>query len=297
MSGTNASEAVRAEQIRKIAGTLLTGIWLITAVVLSRRISGDASALTSEWAACLIGCGILAASCLCVSVPGVIESNVSRSMQLPALGFVLLPGLVLGLTLLPAGSSSGVACLIGLHVLSLVAVVHFDERVGIVGGDSTALFGSGKTAQTCSELLDTSPDRCSDSETECRSAPDNGHSFDGSVFDSAAELPNENSDHDRTQSMVRSVVDGCDVIEGNIQVVIEAGRKLGVAHLPIVPAFSETPEFECEPLDESDVSIRTTAIHSYGIRIEVTRKGDCSEAMNVEIGWFASCPVTQSAAA
>ncbi len=55
-------------QRRSIACGLLTGVVFVSAVVLARRVSGDASSIPA-WAACLVGSLAVAIAALCAIVP------------------------------------------------------------------------------------------------------------------------------------------------------------------------------------------------------------------------------------
>jgi hypothetical protein len=70
-------------------------------------------------------------------------------------------------------------------------------------------------------------------------------------------------------------------------VEFEPGQKFAAVHIPFAPAFDAVPDFECEPLDETDLKIKVSARHSYGVRIEATRSEGVAEAQTVPLGWFA----------
>ncbi len=62
MRQSDSVRKLQQQQWRVLACGLQTGVWLIAAVVLSRRISGDASGFATQWAACLVGCVAIAVS-------------------------------------------------------------------------------------------------------------------------------------------------------------------------------------------------------------------------------------------
>jgi hypothetical protein len=97
--------------------------------------------------------------------------------------------------------------------------------------------------------------------------------------------------------MSRSRVEGLDVAEGSFRVRFVAGQRLAPVHLPFSPPLADTPEFECDPADDSDLRFRTTAVHAYGVRIEVSRSGNCDEEATVEVAWMASAAISDSVAA
>ena len=97
--------------------------------------------------------------------------------------------------------------------------------------------------------------------------------------------------------MSRSQVEGLDVAEGSFRVRFAASQRLAPVHLPFSPPMADTPEFECEPADDSDLRFRTTAVHAYGIRIEVSRSADCDDEAVVKVAWMASASLSDSVAA
>lgn len=69
----------------------------------------------------------------------------------------------------------------------------------------------------------------------------------------------------------RTLPTGGEEIEAVLIARFEAGQRQTAVHLPIHPVLPTLPSVECEPLDESVVTVRPTAIHGYGVRIEVKR--------------------------
>lgn len=105
-------------QRRALAAGLLTGVALIAAVVLSRRVAGDASGFSSQFWACFVGLIGMAVSAFSSTVPGIL-GELSRVQRCLAAAFSSLPGLVLGLSLLPSGSGAGLAALLAFFGLAL----------------------------------------------------------------------------------------------------------------------------------------------------------------------------------
>lgn len=306
-------------QKRSIASGLLSGVFLVTAVVLSRRISGDAAAFTSELAACLTGIAASLVAVLSVSVPDLLNSRLSppqRSLLVAACG---IPGVMLGLALMPAGSSTGMACLLGLYLAAVVTVSAFEGDNGrnhsglrkrhfvepVAASVSVSLFDEPSTH--VDEHFDHSPTgQPDDTPPTFRQAEPASviasaeHALsDGAAlaFDLNAPIPHPSCSPETTQWMSRSVVDGRDVAEGSFRVRFAAGQRLAPVHLPFSPPLADTPSFECEPADESELRFRTTALHAYGIRIEVSRSTECELAATVEVAWTAIAALSESVAA
>ena len=326
-------ESLWQNQRRTAACGFLTGVFLVTAVVLSRRISGDASGFESEWAATLTGAAALAVSLLCITVRGLLGETFQQSHRIMAVVACGLPGVMLGLSLMPPGSSSGLACLLGLYAVAVVGgsawstagqepITSLHDQHGKLSGSSFARhsFDSGaeKSPDTTSNPLEhghSSPEIFNTqypaavesiagstdtplADSQLESPEDAAFADDGALpFDLNEPLPHPGCNPETTQWMSRSTVEGTDVAEGAFRVAFEPGQKLAAVHLPFSPPLAGTPEFECEPVDESDVRLRTTAVHSYGIRVEVTRSSGLDEAETVELGWMASAAISEAVAA
>ena len=311
MPGTprhTALEDFSKTQRRSIACGLLTGVVFVSAVVLARRVSGDASPIAA-WAACLTGSLAVGIAVLCATVPGVLREKLEVADRLLATGLAAIPGLLLGLSLLPPGSVPGVSSLLGIYMIAVVA--------GTLGGDVVPKrVLSAKLPQpqpqttspqttslaSCSQYSESvvSPDSCRsvtkdrESKIPTEAQPDAGPStgqeattaqLELSLSSEAVAHPSENPQ--TTQWMSRGQTADGETVEGGCQVRFESGQKLAAVHIPFVPALDSLPEFECEPLDEADVKIKISTRHRYGVRIEVTRLGDLAVAESISLGWFA----------
>ena len=92
-------------------------------------------------------------------------------------------------------------------------------------------------------------------------------------------------------------VAGCEYLEGTAIAQFAAGQKLAVVHVAFCPPTFGMPEVECEPLDDTDVRWKLNVVQPYGLRIDVTRRGDLDTAADVPIAFFATAPIqTQNAA-
>ena len=347
-------------QRRSAACSLLSGVFLVTAVVLSRRISGDASAFASELAACLTGIAASLIAVLAASLPDLISERLDRHQRTLLISGCGLPGVMLGLAVMPAGSSTGVACLLGLYVAAVLTISAFDGSAGSHTGhpaasDQTPTM-SGKAAETIATINEQAsgtrtpgsplenekkpdPTRATgfaSVESSANRRPNSTGKASGTLFQQAAgdqsskqpanltiadassgiseavavdkeasglpfemneSLPHPASNPDTTQWMSRSRIEGLDVAEGSFRVRFAAGQRLTPVHLPFSPPLADSPEFECEPADDSDLRFRTTAVHAYGVRIEVSRSGDCCEEATAEVAWMASAALSDSVAA
>lgn len=313
-------------QRRSAACGLLSGVFLVTAVVLSRRISGDASAFSSELAACLTGFAASLIAILAVSIPDLIVSRIPRPQRLLLISACGVPGVMLGLAVMPPESTIGLTCLLGLYVAVVLTLSIFESEetieltdcIGQSGAkQSTAIDQSTdivadsleQPAPTCGTMpLDalTLDERLVLTATDSAIDTRNGESAgldedveptDALPFELNRPTPHPASNPETTQWMSRSRVEGMDVAEGSFRIRFAAGQRLAPVHLPFSPPLADTPEFECEPADESDLRFRTTAVHAYGVRIEVSRSSDCDEEASVEVAWMASAALSDSVAA
>jgi hypothetical protein len=309
-------------QRRSTACGLLSGVFLVTAVVLSRRISGDASTFPSELAACLTGLATSLVAILAASVANLISDRLLRPQKTLLVSACGIPGVMLGLAVMPPGSSTGLACLLGLYLAAVLTVSALDAD------------GMLPTAFPVNRSQAEPPDSSDDSAVVLNGAivPNDAGPFAALVSETpnasveplferplaepaalsetielaeAAALPFElhepmlhpGSNPETTQWMSRSTVEGLDVAEGAFRVRFAAGQRLAPVHLPFSPPLADTPEFECESADGADLRFRTTAVHAYGIRIEVSRSADCDQAATTEVAWMASAALNESVAA
>lgn len=333
MRQSDSVEKIQQQQRRVLACGLQTGVWLIAAVVLSRRISGDASGFVTQWAACLVGCVAMAVSVLTTSFLKGDDPRASSAEEgLMPEALSLMPGVMLGLALLPAGSGGGLAALLGLFAVALGVQYAFStasragrrisavdrllqSRSGMVGrevrvngdgdrfnGDATSVLNSGNAepVQALPARSSRPSQRASGGDGMDSAAP----LISASLLDVASDRLTEVADGtgssqfgpETQQWMSRSRQDGYDVVEGEVQIGFDAGQRLVALHLPFSPPLAATPEFECEGLDEIELNFRTTARHTYGVRVEVSRSGALDMPATARIGWAASAEIGEDLA-
>ena len=318
-------ETLWQTQRRSAACGLLSGVFLVTAVVLSRRISGDAGAFSSELAACLTGVAASFVGILAASLPELISVRLARPQRTLLISACGLPGIMLGLAVMPTASSTGLACLLGLYVAAVLTLSAFEsEGVGTqpetlvrskpepstVNDQSSSVIAASEEPPTISDAISSDNItlderlalRATDFEADVTNdsligGSENEEPTDALPFELNEPMPHPASNPETTQWMSRSQAEGLDVAEGSFRVRFAAGQRLAPVHLPFSPPLTDTPEFECEPADDSDLRFRTTAVHAYGIRIEVSRSADCDQAAAVEVAWMASATLSDSVAA
>jgi hypothetical protein len=206
---------------------------------------------------------------------------------------------MLGLAVMPAGSTTGLACLLGLYVAAVLTVSASSAASSEWQEPSASTSKETPEARTPDEqpLIQSTDLAIADADPETVEEFTLDNAAAALPFELSEPLPHPASNPDTTQWMSRSRVEGLDVAEGSFRVRFAAGQRLTPVHLPFSPPLADTPEFECEPADDSDLRFRTTAVHAYGVRIEVSRSGNCDEEATVEVAWMASAALSESVAA
>lgn len=286
MAMTAAQSETAEQQRRTLACAVLSGIFLIAAVVLSRRVSGDLSGLGSEWLACGAGAACLAITAGCLAMSGQIGRLADARVRLPVVAGCLLPSLVLGLTLMPTGSSQALAVLLSIYATTVIAFHLPDTRTWHLATLRSLQTPVSSGEPDSVDEPDVGGELLLESELHVATLP-----VEGGVTH-PADCP------DTTHWMSRSVQDGCDVVEGAFRVEFASGQRQVAIHLPFAPALPSAPDIECEPVDgDADVRIRVTSAEAWGVRIEVARATDLDQQQAVQLGYFASAALSQSAAA
>ena len=300
MANTAGAEAVAFsdDPRRSAACGFLTALVFVTAVVVMRRVSGDAAPL-AQLAGALIGLLAIGLSTLCTIVPGVLREPLDLPARLLATGLASTPGLVLGLALLPPGSVPGTATVLCVFCVTVTCGTLCGELPPPSIRQAT-LLAEARRALAARPRTDTAPPENSTDhleQTELADWPGLDVKVEESSGISAESLeeslpfegttPHPADVPTTTQWMSRGTLDEGESAEGGCLADFEAGQKLAMIHLSFSPAFAVAPELECEPLDDSDVTIKVAARQAYGVRLEVTRKGDCELPLSVPVGWFA----------
>jgi hypothetical protein len=81
-------------------------------------------------------------------------------------------------------------------------------------------------------------------------------------------------DPEVSQAVTRRITPDADSLEALLRVRFDPGQREVALHIPIWPAMAANPEVECEPLDSSDVEVRVSSAHTYGVRLEARRPDD-----------------------
>ena len=76
----------------------------------------------------------------------------------------------------------------------------------------------------------------------------------------------------------RTTAEGIDEIEGTAEARFATGQKHCTLHIAFCPPFGERPTVELLTSPGLDVQVKAAAVYPYGVRIDVRRSGDATEA-------------------
>ena len=247
--------------LKRVAYALWGSGAFVALAFLLRGVSGAYRQELSALAACsgaslAAVVGLAALGCYRVAVPG----GLTRPQALLALALTVLPVVLLGIVLSPA-SSAGIAWTTMLGVGLTIGV----ERVG-------------RPAETFAPAEE--PDAAEGA--------------------SSIALPGAFDEAGLTQWMTRRVleVDGeaWEQIEGLSTVDFSPGQQHATMHLSICPPLSSTPEIECETPGDEDVQWKVTALHPYGVRLELRRSTPASAPLAVAVTYTMAAQVRAAVA-
>ena len=236
-------------------------IWSGTAILalttLSREAAGTLSAGISPFGGLLIAAGVLSVNLLLWwwSLP--VTSAESTRGQIARGSVAVYPSLILGIVL--TGTST--AAMLG--VLAIVAI-----------GLASVVVVSQQSAVTLE-----APNRAPVGAPDVQIAESFPESLEPTGVVDGFSDPTVN------QQIIRRRTDGGhDTLEALLRLEFAADQRELSIHLPIQPAFEGSPQVDCEPLDDTDITLKVAAIHAYGVRIEAKRAGDLEEPASIPIG-------------
>lgn len=264
-----------SSEVRRLAAWL---IWVLIGasalVVVGRGIAGAWGPVVSPVAACLLTTALLAASLAAWVLHSPVKAPANGTSQLGSGLLSIFVPLLLGLSLSGSAGSGGMAYLLLLTMASVIGVAVHTHRdllmdlpgtVGVLAGSRLAADGAAHAT----------------ARVAIRQAP-----VDSVASSAIAETdPPTFDDCNVSQQWIRrSTPEGADSLQILMRVTFPPGAREVAVHIPLWPAMTGIPVVDCEPLDASEVELRVTAAHTYGVRIEVRRSGACDEAHCVPIG-------------
>jgi hypothetical protein len=238
---------------------LALGVWgglgSVAVVLLGRSAAGELDVLIGPVMSCVV-----ATFAAALSLYAWWQDHLAREADDPfacALRGVtaLAPPAVIGLVLV-RDSAAALTYLLALAVIAVVAACDLSlitrRRSVLAPGDQSARLASNVapgTAATSVALPGVSVEQ---------------------PIDVAAPL----DDPDVSQAVTRRTTPESDSLEALLRVRFDPGQREVALHIPIWPAMAANPEVECEPLDASDVELRVSSAHTYGVRLEARRPAD-----------------------
>lgn len=283
-----------APQVRPFETRLQVATWLwcaaivMTAVLLSRRVSGELSP-TSAAPAILVS---LFVASLCLVAWAFFQSVQRWAFDTRAELLVALvswaPAWLAGFAVCPTNSSFGHGWLVSVAILVAVALgttgrwSAFRRHVAVV----PEVVPASVTNHTGAASRGTSAIRV-ESESRVESEPmDARHKDDStlSVFDPALDME---SDGIVTHRMTRQIMpDGVEQLSGAVRVSFAAGQRAVSVHVPFSPPFSSVPEVECETSADEEVRWKVAVVYAYGMRVDLKRS-DCQQPAEIELAYAA----------
>lgn len=306
---------------RSSAAGLLTGVLLLSVVVLSRRAVGAAAGFSSPSMACLVAGAVM----LIGLVSGLTlnrrrhESDFAQALLFATLA--ASPGLLMGFALMPGTDATGLTALLGEFTILIVSsatatpgnsrtsAIEDSQSMQIRHESPSSEARAESNSETLSEVISPMTETVSTVSVTPQLMKDDAAQLVPIAVLEVADEPADEADESagsfsdterdphRIQWMQRSVREGCDTIEGSVRITFPRGVKQVAVHVPFTPAFSVTPEFEAEPLDDSEVEVQLSSLHTYGVRFEVSRRVKLQEEISVEIGYLATAELLEAAAA
>ena len=302
---------------QSMAAGLLTGVCLLSAVVFARRSVGAARDLSSAGFACSLAAIVMLLG-IAAAMNFTRRADRDHAASLLQSSLAALPGLLLGLALMPTQSSTGLGALLTVFLLLTVIGVVAQAPLAVTTAANQPLFRDELNQAHSADVtvppqavpnVMTDADHSSDSTNELASHSTSivdpllerqefSEELDENMVGEDGEaIPHPSVDPDVMQWMTRAERDGVDTFEGAMKVRFAPRAKQVAVHLPFVPPFAAVPVFEAEPLDDADIEIAVTSLHGYGIRFEVTRKGRLDQPASISIGYCASAPLSALRAA
>lgn len=221
--------------------------------------------------------------------------------------FAILPASLIGYSTAVQASPSTLAAVTGLLVLGLVVLV---AREGTRSHGHTAIAQTGTPsnestehhrASTTSGLRDGN-DPPGDDAIDTADTTDDEPVEDARVeaatgVNSLNELAEEQGGLPVQQVIRRRTADGDEEIEALLHAVFSVGERQVALHLPIHPVLRATPDVECEPVDDTPISLRVAEVRPYGVRIEVQRSEGLDTAAQIPVSVLIRAVAASSSAA
>lgn len=235
--------------LKKTAYGLWGGVSLVAGVLLLRSFAGALTQNMSPLAACLGSTLATAASLTAFFC----SRFASKQYGLASPSFwqltlcTILPPILVGVVLVPAQSSLGIAWVTILGIGTAVTLHLFKDKVTKIAGASTPV----------DEGIPDSP--------VIQATPDLSQWMTRRLITEAGEI--------------------WDQVEGQITVEFAADQQHATVHLSMCPPLPSTPEIECEVPEDLDLNWKVASVHPYGVRLEVRRPRSATEPARIPLSY------------
>lgn len=273
-SGSESTAVAR----RMLALGLWTAIGAVAVVLVGRSASGELDVTITPWMGCAAATVVAG-----LSLYAWWQDHRGRTDDEPfacamrGMTALAAPG-VISLVLVQE-SAAGLTYLLALGVIAVVGVCD------------CAFISRGRSSGTAAST----PVRAPELHAESAGAPPGAPLARSTEVAEATATASPLDDPELSQSLTRRQADGGDCLEALLRVRFDPGQREVALHVPIWPSMSAIPEVECESLDSSDVELRVTSAHTYGVRIEARRPADRMQTdEEAAIGVLISAPVSET---
>lgn len=110
-------------------------------------------------------------------------------------------------------------------------------------------------------------------------------------WDDLPELPACPAGENLVQQSVRSIGNGQEIVRVEYRCEFLPGERQQVAHVLFQPPFSSRPVIEASLVEARHITLKVAQAETYGVRLELRRRGECSRSDTVRIQLKATASV------
>lgn len=270
--------------------TVWSGITLLAAVLISRRVGGAFRSDIGTSVPCLVATLAFLLSMAANALWCTVHSSASVRKQVVAGAMTLVPPLVLAAALWTFPSAFISGYLAALLVLSVLATIVIRD---LTSSPASERRQGSVPLPIADERVEHLP-RAERPKTSCPLTEAVGSApIDETIDEEAGE-----GDPSVLQWMARRQLPaGGEAVEGSIRIHFEPGERSAVAHVSFIPPLPDRPSAECQVLVDFEGRVRIGVAQAYGLRIEARRSESGLKAASIDVGFSAQARAVQSAAA
>jgi hypothetical protein len=271
--------------------TIWSGITLIAAVLISRRVGGAFRSDIGSSAPCLVATLAFLLSMAANALWCTVNPSASVRKQIVAGAVTLVPPFALAAALWTSPSAFVGGYLAALLVLSVLATIAIRDLAPSPANDMRQVSASSPVADGRAGH----PPRAETPKASCPliAVADASMPIDETVDEEAGE-----GDPSILQWMTRrQLPEGGETVEGSVRIHFGAGERSAVAHVSFIPPLPDLPRAECQVLVDFEGRVRIGMAQAYGLRIEARRPESGLKATSIDVGFSAQARAVQNAAA